>query len=145
MALCQCDFCRGLVRWAPADFMSINWATEQPIIEVVCHEYNVDAAFLMAIREQENGRPGLEWGVKSVAAATYDDQLRIACITVAHRLVSFPNNPLTRGPVSRRLMYSHTWINYFGAIWAPADASPMNVVWIPNVTQFYAEWVLKGV
>lgn len=124
--------------------LTINWNTESAIIEAVCDEYNVDPAFLMAIRRQEAGPPGLEFGVKSVAAATYDDQLRIACITVAHRLVSYPNNPLTRGPISRRLQYSTVWINYFGNIWAPLSDSPLNASWIPNVSEFYVEWIAQG-
>lgn len=124
--------------------MSILWEQEAPIIEAVSDEYNVDPAFLMAIRRQEAGPPGCEFGVKSVAAGTYDDQLRIACITVAHRLACYPNNPLTRGPISRRLLYSNTWINYFGSIWAPLSDSPLNASWIPNVIDFYVEWITQG-
>ena len=38
---------------------------------------------------------GREYGVLSVSAPTYAEQLKIACNTVVHRLWSFPGNPLT--------------------------------------------------
>ena len=122
----------------------IDWATESPLIEQGADDYNVDPAFIKSIREQEAGGDGRQFGVLSVPAPTYDDQLRITCITVSHRLASYSGNPLTRGPVSRRLVYSPDWIKYFANIWAPVTASPMNESWLPNVLSFYAKWVADG-
>ena len=119
----------------------IDWLIESPLIEQASDEYNVDPAFVKSIRQQEHGGDGRQFGVISVAAPTYDDQLRITCITVSHRLASFTGNPLTRGPVSRRLVYSPDWIKYFANIWAPVSASLLNESWLPNVISFYAKWV----
>lgn len=122
----------------------IDWTLESPLIEQASDDYNVDPAFIKSVREQENGGDGKQFGVISVAAPTYDDQLRICCITVAHRLASYSGNPLTRGPVSRRLVYSNDWIKSFANIWAPVSASPLNESWLPNVIGFYAKWVTSG-
>ena len=126
--------------------MTIDWSVENPLIEAASDDYNVDPAFVKSIREQENGPADDPFGVtKTFPNIThYDDQLRITCITVAHRLVSYTGNPLARGPISRRLMYSSDWIRYFGGIWAPLEASPLNASWIPNVLSFYKKWTTTG-
>lgn len=121
--------------------MVLDWAIESPLIEAAAKHYGVDAAFIKSIRQQENGASGIEFGVKSVPAPTYHDQLTVCCFTVAHRLTAYDENPLTRGPISHRLMYSKAWIRYFADIWAPLSDSPMNASWLPNVLSFYQRWV----
>lgn len=122
----------------------IDWTTESPLIEVAAKDYAVDPAFIKSIRQQENGPPGLQFGVKGVQAPTYHDQLTVCCFTVAHRLTTYAGNPLTRGPISHRLVYTEHWIEYFASIWAPFSDSPMNQSWLPNVLQFYAKWMATG-
>lgn len=122
--------------------MGVDWPTERPLIEAECQLRNVDVAFIMAIRQIENGGPGKEFGVLSVSAPTYADQLRICVSTVAHRLESYTVNPLTRNPFGR-VTYNPKWIAYFAAIWAPGgvqnDPNGLNKNWLPNVLKAYTE------
>ena len=122
----------------------IDWTVELPKIEAAAKKFHIDPAFLQAIRHTENGRPGREFGVLSESAPTYDDQLRICCLTVSHRLVSYPLNPFTRDHESK-LMYSPKWIAYFASIWAPtsnADNDPdgLNKFWYQNCLKAYLDY-----
>lgn len=122
----------------------INFAKERPLIEVACAPKNVDPAFVCAIRQAENGSPGREFGVLSQSAPTYADQLRICVATVAHRLESFPGNPLARDSFGR-IRYNAKWVAYFQSIWAPSgldvhvdnDPNGLNANWLKNVLVFY--------
>lgn len=106
---------------------------------------NVDWLFVCAIRKQENGSAGREFGVISEAADNYDDQLRICVASVAHRVAAYQLNPLVRTPEGR-LRYSVSWIAHFAGIWAPVgaknDPTELNENWFPNVCSFYDEFLL---
>lgn len=120
--------------------VSINWDTEKPLIRAAAARKNVDPAFLMAIRETENGGPGIEFGVEPPGAYDYAGQLAMAVATVAHRLESFPGNPLGRN-VNQQIVYNSRFIAYFASIWAPVGASNdptgLNANWLGNCTKFY--------
>lgn len=120
----------------------IDWIQERPLIAAEASLYHVDPMFIETIRHCENGREGEEFGVRSVPAPTYHDQLRIACETVAHRLVTYGVNPLIR-TVSGRIRYSSNWIAYFAHIWAPdkADNDPtnLNANWYQNALKYYSD------
>lgn len=123
----------------------IDWTVEWPKIQAEAMARGVDPRFVRAIREQENGAPGREFGVLSVPAPTYTDQLAIAAQSVAHRLYDYTLNP-TRPAVftfgTRGICYSDAFIAYFGSIWAPLrvanDPTDLNANWIPNVKKFYS-------
>ena len=122
----------------------INWQNEIPLIEDACAPKQIDPAFVMAIRQAENGAPGREFGVLSQSAPTYADQLRVCIATVAHRLESFPGNPLVRDAFGR-IRYNAKWVAYFQSIWAPSgldvhvdnDPNGLNANWLKNVLHFY--------
>lgn len=122
----------------------VNWQTEKIQIEDAAEAKEVDPCFIMAIRQAENGAPGKEFGVLSQSAPTYADQLRICVATVAHRLESFPGNPLVRNAFGR-IRYSPKWVAYFQSIWAPSgldvhvdnDPNGLNANWLKNVLAFY--------
>lgn len=116
----------------------IDWKTELPKIKLMAEAYNVDWRFLCAIRNSENGGPGKEFGVLSVPAPTYGEQLRIAASSVSHRLTIYCRDVKAAG-----LPYSDDFIHYFANIWAPqeADNDPLglNANWDGNCASFYAK------
>jgi hypothetical protein len=124
----------------------INWQAEKSLITTAATARNVDPFFIMAIRQAENGSPGREFGVLSQSAPTYDDQLRLCVSTVAHRLESFPGNPLVRDAFGR-IRYNAKWIAYFASIWAPVgldvknDPTGLNSNWVKNASAFYEEHI----
>ncbi len=124
----------------------IDTVTEWPLIEAEAALYGpfLDPAILKAIRMTENGAPGREFGVLSVSAPTYAEQLSVAAATVAHRLWSYPGNPITETAV-RRLVVSNAWIAWFASIWAPQgvvnDPNGLNANWVKNFTAYYTQFI----
>jgi hypothetical protein len=124
----------------------IDWSSETILIEDAANAKNIDPFFVMAIREAENGAQGKEFGVLSTTAPTYADQLRICVATVAHRLESFPANPVERDSFGR-IRYSLKWIAYFQSIWAPVgldvanDPNRLNLNWLTNVEASYVKFI----
>lgn len=118
----------------------INWTTEKPLIRVAAIAKGVDPAFLMAIRQTENGGSGIEFGVEPPGQYDYNGQLSMAVATVAHRLQSYPGNPLTRNS-NNQVVYNDKFIAYFASIWAPVGASndpnSLNANWHTNCAKFY--------
>jgi hypothetical protein len=118
----------------------IDWICEKSLIRVACRARAIDPAFLMAIRETENGGSGIEFGVEPPGQYDYFGQLKIAVATVAHRLEAFPGNPLIRN-ASGQIVYSDKFIDYFAAIWAPLkvanDPHDLNANWPGNCKKFY--------
>jgi hypothetical protein len=49
----------------------------------------VDPRFLGALRRAENGGPGREFGVLSVSAPTYEDQVRLAAASIRRNVERF--------------------------------------------------------
>lgn len=120
--------------------MSINWDVEKPLIRAACAKRNVDPAFLMAIRQTENGGPGIEFGVEPPGQYDYNGQVSMAVATVAHRLQTYPGNPLTRNS-NNQIIYNDRFIAYFASIWAPIgvanDPNSLNANWHANCAKFY--------
>lgn len=129
--------------------MSINWAVELPLIKAECSLYGTDflVPILMAIRHTENGSDGKQYGVLSVSAPTYAEQLHIACKTVLHRLSGYLGNPLITTPTGI-LRVSDNWVAYFASIWAPIGVSNdskynVNRFWVTNFLNAYSDFI-KG-
>jgi hypothetical protein len=120
--------------------------TELPKIKEAAEKLGIDWAFVAAIREAENGSPGREFGVLSVGAPTYDDQLKITCNTISHRLMLYPGNPLTADPF-KRIKYNDRFIAYFASIWAPVgaanDPNGLNINWSGNVKAIYERLIAE--
>jgi hypothetical protein len=130
--------------------MPTNWEIETPIIISAAKCHNIDWAFVAAIRAQENGGEGKQYGVLDGNGLTYNEQLSECCATVAHRLESYPANPLVRcygaNGISR-IRYTPSFISYFASIWCPIgagnDPTGLNKNWYPNVLKFYQQFVAK--
>lgn len=118
----------------------IDWDTEKPLIRVAAARRNLDPAFIMAIREAENGGPGIEFGVEPPGSYDYAGQLAVTVATVAHRLESYPGNPLARN-ANQQIVYNARFLAYFASIWAPVGATNdphgLNANWLENCTKAY--------
>jgi hypothetical protein len=126
------------------------WSEEWLLIRAAALAHGVDAFFIAAIRKAENGAPGREFGVLSVHAPTYADQLRECCATVRRRMSEKPPRMglriLRNGVV--RLILPNDWIDWFGSRWAPLGAEndplALNRNWSDNVVLLYAEGMNNG-
>lgn len=120
--------------------------TELPLIKAEAAHQGTDfiVGILWAIRLTENGSAGREFGVLTVSAPTYGEQLRIAANTVVHRLWSYPGNPLTITAHGQPVV-SQAWVNWFASIWAPAgvanDPTGLNKNWVKNFSAAYANFI----
>ena len=85
---------------------------EQRIIVDTARRYGVDPAFLAAIRKTENGGPGREFGVLSVAAPTYQDQANVAAQTIANTLNRYRLNT-GQEPIGADGKYTSAFTEYF--------------------------------
>lgn|SRR5574340_113409 len=122
------------------------WALEVQAITAAADRRGLDARFLMAIRRQEHGAPGRDFGVLSLHAPTYMDQLTAAARTLTHRLAHYPANPwaiISIDPTTERLIYSYDFIAHFARSWAPVgaanDTHQLNRYWPTNVQQLYTD------
>lgn len=125
----------------------MNHLDELPRIRQIAAEYGVDPLFIMAIREQESGRAGREFGVLSTAAPTWDAQCAVCCASVRNRLSLWasPVFALSQGPSVKRLRYSDSFIETFASRWAPvgADNDPenLNANWAAGVIHIYVDLI----
>lgn len=126
----------------------IDWQLELPLIKLQSDKHKVDWAFIAAIRQAENGQTGREFGVLDGVSSSYDEQLAVTCTTVAHRLETYPANPLTRcySPDKHsRVRYTQSFITYFSSIWSPVgvenDPNGLNKHWLKNATNVYSSFL----
>lgn len=128
-----------------------TWEEELALIREAAEHYGIDARFVAAIRRAEWGGPGREFGVLSVDAPTYEEQLDVTCKSVRNRVAEYDGNPTTRVDRpgwSRRLAYCDAFVERFAARWAPAgapnDPHGMNSAWLGNVRALYGRYVRDG-
>lgn len=97
--------------------------SEMAIISQVAAEFGIDADFLAALRRAENGGPGREFGVLSVPAPTYMDQVTIAARTIRNTVTRYEEAfgiPATEGG-----RYTEDFIRKFSGGWrAPLPSYP---------------------
>ncbi|MDI9607202.1 MAG: hypothetical protein QM228_02970 [Atribacterota bacterium] len=105
------------------------------------HKYINLYALMLAVRKQENGKPGLEFGVMAAKGTDLEEQARWAVVTFLKNIERWERavregNWKPKYP-SRELDY----IAYLGNRWAPVGASNdpagLNQYWIPNVQRLY--------
>lgn len=105
------------------------------------HKYINLYALMLAVRKQENGREGLEFGVMAAKGTDLEEQARWAVVTFLKNIERWERavregNWKPKYP-SRELDY----IAYLGNRWAPVGASNdpagLNQYWIPNVQRLY--------
>ena len=124
----------------------MTWDDEVAAIKRSADLRGVDWAYIAAIRREENGKIGREFGVLSRSAPDYQTQLDTCCATIRTHLNEFPTNPLlmvTTATGPRRIIYRNEFILYSGHRYAPlgADNDPegRNVFWPGNVRAIYRQ------
>jgi hypothetical protein len=100
-------------------------------------KYDVDPAFLVALRRTEGGGPGREFGVLSVPAPTYDAQLDWAARSVQAAEKRF--RATGQDPTDAKGRYTPAFIRFFSAHYAPPGAKndPQ------NLNQYHAQNLIR--
>lgn len=126
----------------------MEWSEESALITSQANYFGVDPLWIETIRKVENGGPGREFGVLSVPAPTYGEQLRVCCATVQARLWNFTRNPFKLQQVSHthsRLRYTEDFILWFASFWAPLHAKNdplnLNANWGANAISVYTKLI----
>lgn len=118
-----------------------RFVDEIPTIEAAAESFGIDARFLAALRMTEDGRPGREFGVLSVPAPTYLDQVTIAARTIANNIPRY-QSITGDAAVGEDGRYTDGFIRYFSNVYAPvgADNDPngLNQYHYSNLSAFYA-------
>lgn len=112
---------------------------EQEKIIAVASDFGIDPVFLAALRIAENGGPGREYGVLSVPAPTYDDQITIAARSIKNHEGRYASaGGIVYGPDGR---YTEGFIRDFSARWAPLgvtnDPTGLNSYHAGNLLAYY--------
>ena len=82
----------------------------------------IDPALLVALRRTENGRPGREFGVLSVAADSREAQTRVAANTVRNTIARFERDGgVAVDPATGR--YSEAFLRFLSSRYAPLGAA----------------------
>jgi hypothetical protein len=100
----------------------------------------IDPALLVALRRTENGRPGREFGVLSVAADGQEAQARVAANTVRNTILRFERGGgVTVDPATNR--YSEAFLRFLSSRYAPIgaanDPAGLNRHHAPNLIALY--------
>jgi len=110
---------------APSDSLRgipLKYASEGNTIIRTADSIGIDARFLAALRVAEGGGPGREYGVLSVPAPTYLDQVTIAARTIKNNLARY-SEKTGLSAIGRDGRYTSGFINFFSNIYAPVGAS----------------------
>jgi len=91
------------------------------LIAKAAKKHNVPAAALCALRIAENGGPGREFGVLSVSAATYEEQVDIAARSFKNHETRY-TDATAFPPHTYYGRYTEEFLRSFSARWAPNDA-----------------------
>lgn len=90
-------------------------------------------ALTLAVRRQENGGVGIEFGVMAAKGTDLEEQARWAIVTFIKNIQRWEKTK-NDGTVE-------SYINFLGNRWAPIgaenDPNDSNRFWIPNVKQLY--------
>jgi hypothetical protein len=117
-------------------------AAEKVLIRDAASRAAVDPRFLGALRRAENGGPGREFGVRSVSAPTYEDQVRLAAASIRRNVERFEaSGRVAVDPATGR--YSEEFIRFFSNRYAPVgatnDPAGLNQHHARNLIRLYAQ------
>ena len=117
-------------------------AAEQVLIRDAASRAAVDPRFLGALRRAENGGPGREFGVLSVPAPTYEDQVRLAAASIRRNVERFEaTGRVAVDPATGR--YSEEFIRFISNRYAPVEAANdptgLNQQHARNLIRLYAQ------
>lgn len=95
---------------------------EAAIIAREAQRAGIDPALLAALRRVENGRPGREFGVLSVAAPGIEEQARAAANSIRKTMARFERQGGTVVDASTG-RYTEDFLRFFSARYAPLGAA----------------------
>ena len=129
----------------------MTWEEEFRKITEVAHLHGVDPFFICAIRKQENGRAGREFGVLDGKSNTYDQQLETCVKTIRNYECDFAGPMKVREQTSlgfRRACYSPAFIAFAQRRYCPVgaanDPTGLNKNWLAGVTRYYARFCAQN-
>jgi len=103
------------------------------------HKYINLYALMLAVRKQENGKPGLEFGVMAAKDTDLEEQARWAIVTFIKNIQRWERKE--GGWKTKFSNPEQDYIAFLGNRWAPVgainDPLGLNKYWIPNVQQLY--------
>jgi len=128
----------------PTIFAVIQAEIDKHINQCVEYPFEVDVhAFMLAIRKQENGIAGVEFGIMHPQAVDTNlvIQAEWAMATIIKDTKRWHNNTLTcvKGKSKDDFV---DWIEYFGTKYCCPSLHPNNKFWLPNVREFYKDFTL---
>ena len=117
-------------------------AAEDALIREAATRAAIDPRLLSALRRAENGAPGREFGVLSVPAPTYADQVRLAAGSIRRSLGRFEaTGRAAIDPATGR--YTDEFIRFFSNRYAPVaaanDPTGLNRHHSRNLLRLYAQ------
>jgi len=105
------------------------------------HKYINLYALMLAVRKQENGREGLEFGVMAAKDTDLEEQARWAVVTFLKNIERWERATREGSWKPQYPNRELDYITYLGNRWAPIGASNdpagLNQYWIPNVQRLY--------
>lgn len=105
------------------------------------HKYINLYALMLAVRKQENGREGLEFGVIAAKDTDLEEQARWAVVTFLKNEERWERAMREGNWKPQYQNRELDYITYLGNRWAPVGASNdpagLNKYWIPNVQRLY--------
>lgn len=126
---------------------------QRVIIVDTAKRFSIDARLLAALRKAENGRPGRDFGVLSIATYqpkdtslpelqhAFQDQATIAARTIANNLTRYRAN-IKQEPIGPDGRVTSEFITYFSNIYAPSgvanDPTNLNQFHVGNLKGYYA-------
>lgn len=129
----------------------VNMEEEWPQILSIGLLYGIDPFFLAAIRKAEGGGPGREFGIISVSAPTYRQQLELCAESIRNNLVRCTGNLFEYNKTKlhvKRIVYSIVFIEYMARRYAPIaaenDPEGLNKNWVNNVRSCYLKYASSG-
>ena len=103
------------------------------------HKYINLYALMLAVRKQENGKPGLEFGVMAAKDTDLEEQARWAIVTFIKNIQRWERKE--GGWKTKFSNPEQDYIAFLGNRWCPIgavnDPLGLNKHWIPNVQQLY--------
>ena len=106
----------------------------------IADEIGVDPRYLAAIRIAENGGPGREFGVLSVSAPTYEEQARVAAISIRNNIGRY-ESATGSSAIDDLGRLTQAFTEFMANRWAPVgaenDPTSLNRYWPRNVMTAY--------
>ncbi len=114
---------------------------EKKLIYEMALRQGIDPHVLFALRKTENGGAGLEFGIKSVEAKDYINQLNMAARSIRNSMTrfrnQFPESEIYHDGQAPKL--SLKFLAFFSTRYSPPGEGGVNVNHLPNMAKIYGK------